>query len=382
MKKIVVIPDSFKGTLSSMEVCHLVETQISRHFPACQVVSIPVADGGEGTVEALLTAVGGTKVFETAKNPHFQDMTAHFGLLADGKIAVVETAVASGLPLVEDCKDPMTTTTYGTGQLILAAAHHGATKIVVGLGGSATNDGGCGAAAAVGVVFYDNQGQSFVPTGGTLCRIDKIDFSHIDACLQQVEIVAMCDIDNPMYGTNGASYIFGPQKGADPDTVEILDQGIQHLNQKLIEALGKDVSQIPGTGAAGAFGAGILAFFGGTLQMGIQTVLDTVQFDQVIQNADYIFTGEGKLDSQSLRGKVVLGIASRAIKQNKPVLAIVGGVSDQEVEQAYEMGVTAVFPINRLPQDLSISKHYSGENVSHTVDNILRLLKTTKKEEN
>ena len=184
----------------------------------------------------------------------------------------------------------------------------------------------------------------------------------------------MCDIDNPMYGPTGASFVFGPQKGANPQLVEELDHGIQHLSHVLAQETGNDISQIPGTGAAGAMGAGMIAFFNARLQMGIQTVLDTVKFETLIHDADYIFTGEGKLDSQSLRGKVVIGIAGRARKQQKPVIAIVGGADDAKIHSAYEMGVTAVFPINRLPQDFSVSRQYSAENLGYTVDNILRLL--------
>ena len=247
-------------------------------------------------------------------------------------------------------------------------------KIIVGLGGSGTNDGGCGAAAAVGVKFYDKDGKEFVPTGGTTADICKIDLSGKAEILNKVEIVTMCDIDNPMYGPTGASHIFGPQKGADEAMVLELDEGIKNLSRAITEAIGKDISEVPGTGAAGAMGAGMIAFFGSRLQMGIQTVLDTVKFDEMISDADYIITGEGKLDSQSLRGKVVIGIAERAKKQDKNVIAVVGGADDAEIDKAYEMGVTAVFPINRLPQDFSISRHHSKENLAYTVDNVLRLI--------
>ena len=283
-------------------------------------------------------------------------------------------AAAAGLPMVEDRKNPKKTTTYGVGQLILAAAESGVKKIIVGLGGSCTNDGGCGAAAAVGVKFYDKNGESFIPTGGTVIDIQRIDLSQKAPVLDQVEIVTMCDIDNPMYGPTGAAHIFGPQKGADEAMVLELDEGIKNLSRVILDASGQDISQIPGTGAAGAMGAGMIAFFGSRLQMGIQTVLDTVKFDEMIADADYIFTGEGKLDSQSLRGKVVIGIAERAKKQDKKVIAVVGGADDSEIARAYEMGVTAVFPINRLPQDFSVSRYHSEENLAYTVDNILRLI--------
>lgn len=268
----------------------------------------------------------------------------------------------------------MLTTTYGVGQMILDAAKKGVKKMIVGLGGSSTNDGGCGAAAAVGVKFFDREGKEFIPTGGTTARLERIDFSGKDAALDGIEIVTMCDIDNPMYGPWGASFVFGPQKGADEDMVLDLDEGIKNLSRVIAAETGEDLSRIPGTGAAGAMGAGMIAFFRSRLQMGIQTVLDTVKFDKMIEDADYIFTGEGKLDGQSLRGKVVIGIAERAKKQGKSVVAIVGGANDGEISRAYEMGVTAVFPINRLPQDFSVSRYHSEENLASTVDNIMRLL--------
>ena len=230
-------------------------------------------------------------------------------------------------------------------------------------------------AAAAGIRFYDRGGREFIPTGGTTADIDRIDLSGRDSLLEQVEIVTMCDIDNPMYGPAGASFIFGPQKGADEAMVLQLDEGIRNLSRAIAQATGTDISQVPGTGAAGAMGAGMIAFFGSRLQMGIQTVLDTVKFDEIIGDADYILTGEGKLDSQSLRGKVVIGIAKRANKQAKAVIAVVGGADDDEIGKAYDMGVTAVFPINRLPQDFSVSRHRSQENLAYTVDNIIRLIK-------
>ena len=374
MMKFILIPDSFKGTLSSEEICTIAAQKVKKHFPEAEIVSIPVADGGEGSVDAFLTAVGGEKVNVTVKNPYFEDMEAYYGLIENGQTAVIEMAACAGLPLVEDRKDPRKTTTYGVGQLILDAARRGAKKIIVGLGGSCTNDGGCGAAAAVGVKFFDKAGKEWIPTGGTTIDIDRMDLSGRDPILNQVEIVTMCDIDNPMYGPTGASHIFGPQKGADPDMVLKLDEGIKNLGRVMAESLGRDISQVPGTGAAGAMGAGMIAFFDSRLQMGIQTVLDTVKFDEMIADADYIITGEGKLDSQSLRGKVVIGIAERAKKQNRRVIAVVGGADDAEIGRAYEMGVTAVFPINRLPQDFSIIRGHSRENLGYTVDNVLRLI--------
>ena len=371
--KFVLIPDSFKGTLSSEQICEIAKEKVEKHFPGAETACVPVADGGEGSVDAFITALGGSKVTVKVKNPYFEDMDSYYGLINEGKTAVIEMASCAGLPLVEDRKDPRKTTTYGVGQLILAAAESGVEKIIVGLGGSSTNDGGCGAAAAVGVKFYDRDGKEFVPTGGTTADICKIDLSGKAEILNKVEIVTMCDIDNPMYGPTGASHIFGPQKGADEAMVLELDEGIKNLSRAITEAIGKDISEVPGTGAAGAMGAGMIAFFGSRLQMGIQTVLDTVKFDEMISDADYIITGEGKLDSQSLRGKVVIGIAERAKKQDKNVIAVVGGADDAEIDKAYEMGVTAVFPINRLPQDFSISRHHRITVQNDPIDHIISL---------
>ena len=373
MKKAVLIPDSFKGTLSSAQICQIMATEIKKKFPACEVISIPVADGGEGSVDAFLAALGGEKLVISAANPYFETMQSFYGLIDNGRTAVIEMAACAGLPLVADRKNPCLTTTYGVGQLILDAAAKGVKKIVVGLGGSATTDAGCGAAAAVGVRFLNAAGESFVPVGGTLKDVDKIDMSGLSPALSGVEIVTMCDIDNPMYGENGAAYVFGPQKGADPDMVRFLDDGLRHLGEVIKRDLGRDLTLVPGGGAAGAMGVGMMAFFGSTLQMGIETVLDTVGFDRLLSGADAVFTGEGKLDTQSLRGKVVIGVARRARKQNVPVIAVVGG-ADLGIEDAYTEGVKAVFTINRLPQDLSVSRFDSKDNLRLLLDNLLRIL--------
>lgn len=377
MKKIVLIPDSFKGTLSSKQICEIIEKRINVHFPSCQVVSIPVADGGEGSVDAFLTALGGEKIIVTTKNPYMEDMESFYGLIDNGSTAVIEMAASAGLPLVENRRNPLKTTTYGVGQLILDAANRGVKKIIVGLGGSSTNDGGCGAAAAVGVKFYNAKNQEFIPTGGNTHEIAKIDISSKASILNDIEIITMCDIDNPMYGPTGASHVFGPQKGADVNMVLFLDEGIKHLAATIKKDLNKDLSEVPGTGAAGAMGAGMMAFFDSKLQMGIETVLDTVNFTDVIKDTDMVFTGEGKIDYQSLRGKVVIGVAKRAKEQNVPVTVIVGG-ADYDIDEAYTKGVTSIFSINRLPEAFETSRGKSIENMNFAVDNILRLIKSVK----
>ena len=373
MKKAVLIPDSFKGTISSADICAVMESSIREVCPDCTVLAVPVADGGEGSVDAFLTALGGERVFVSVSGPFFEKTEAFYGLTDNGKTAVIEMAAAAGLPRVSGREDPTRTTTYGVGELILDAARRGANKIIVGLGGSCTNDGGCGAAAAVGIRFLDKNGKSFVPTGATLSEIAEIDHAGRSPLLSGVEIVTMCDIDNPMYGERGAAYVFAPQKGADPDTVLKLDEGLRHLARVIQTSLKKDVSALPGGGAAGAMGAGMTAFFDSALVMGIEAVLDTVRFDEMIADADVIFTGEGRLDSQSLSGKAVIGIARRAKKQNKPVIAVVGG-AEGDLTRAYDEGVTAVFTVNRLPEPLSVSRRFTKDNLQFAMENVLRLL--------
>lgn len=378
MKKIVLIPDSFKGTLSSTQICEIISGEIKRQFSDCEIISIPVADGGEGSVDCFLSALGGEKITTIASGPHLEQMKSSFGYLPESSIAVIEMASCAGLPLVENQKDPLGTTTYGVGELLLEVASHGVTKIILGLGGSCTTDGGCGAAAACGIKFYDEAGNSFIPTGETLSQIEHIDTSSLDPAIKTVDIVAMCDIENPMYGPEGAAYIFAPQKGATENEVKLLDEGLIHLANVIKQDLRADVATIPGTGAAGAMGAGMVAFFGAQLQMGIETVLDTVHFSEIIKDADLVITGEGKLDSQSLRGKVVIGVAKRAQDAGIPVISLVGGV-ESDISDAYKKGVTAIFPINRLPEDFSISKEKSAENLAATAQDVLRLVKCIEK---
>lgn len=371
--KIVLIPDSFKGTLSSVEVCRVLRGCVERRLPGCEVRAIPVADGGEGSVDAFLAALGGEKVHARVAGPFFEPVESFYGLTDGGKTAIVEMAACAGLPLAGERRDPALTTTYGVGELIALAVEGGARKIILGLGGSATNDAGCGAAAAMGVRFFDRTGTPFVPTGGTLGEVERIDVSAARERLRGVEITAMCDIDNPMYGENGAAYVFAPQKGAGPEQVRALDAGLRRLAGVMRRELGMDFAELPGAGAAGAMGAGVTAFLGASLQSGIESVLNAVDFDRAAADADLIFTGEGRLDSQSLRGKVVIGVARRAKRLGKRVIAIVGG-AEGELEAAYAEGVTAVFTTNRLPEPLSRSAPRAAENLAFTMDNILRLL--------
>ena len=373
MEKILLVPDSFKGTLSSRQVCQVMAGQLRRFFPQAQVKSIPVADGGEGSVEAFLAAAGGERRTRTVTGPFGEPVEAFYGILGDGRTAVIEMAACAGLPLAEGRLNPERATTYGVGELLLAAKEAGCTKAILGLGGSCTNDGGAGAAAALGAKFTRADGTAFVPTGGTLGEIAALDVSPVAQALQGMELTAMCDIDNPLYGEAGAAAVFAPQKGADAAMVARLDAGLRHLGQVSARCLGRDFSHLPGAGAAGGLGFGMAAFCGAQLRMGIDAVLDAVGFDSLLPGTDVVFTGEGKIDSQSARGKVVSGVAVRCRKAGVPVVAVVGQIG-QGFEKMYQQGLTAVFSINRAAQPFAESRFHAGENLALTMENIARLL--------
>lgn len=374
MKKIILAPDSFKGTMSSTRICAIMEKKIKKHWPEADVKKIPVADGGEGTVECFLEATGGDRIKVRVSGPFFEEIDAYYGILRGGDTAVVEMAAAAGLPLVEGRKNPAETTTYGVGQLIGHAVKQGCNKIIIGLGGSCTNDGGTGMAAALGIRFFDRDNREFIPVGGTLDRIARIDTSGRIKELEGCEVIAMCDVDNPLYGKNGAARIYGPQKGADEEMISLLDKNLEHLAGLLKEQLKTDVAELPGAGAAGGMGAGVAAFLRAKLKPGIDTVLDAVGFDGLLDNADIIFTGEGKIDGQSLRGKVVLGIAARAKKKNVPVIAVVGDIGD-DIDEVYGQGITAVMSINRVAVPFEEARLRCERDLALTMDTIMRLLK-------
>ena len=372
MAKWILMPDSFKGTMSSLEVCRLMEAALRQHVSDAEAVTIPVADGGEGSVEAFLAAMGGRRVEVPCTGPDGRRMTGFYGLLADGRTAVVEMAAAAGLPLMEGRLCAEGTTTYGVGELILAAARAGARRIILGLGGSATNDGGCGCAAALGVRFLDRDGTPYLPVGGTLDRLGRIDLSGRTPLLDGVELVAMCDVDNPLCGPHGASAVFGPQKGADPAMVARLDGNLRHLAEVIRRDLGADVLDFPGAGAAGGMGAGVTAFLGCRLQMGIETVLDTVGFDRLLPGAAAVLTGAGRIDGQSLRGKVVIGIARRARRAGVPVVAVVGDVAPG-AEGAYQEGVTAIVSTNRRAVPWEMARQTAREDLRAALGDLFRL---------
>ncbi len=344
MKKCILVPDSFKGTMNSIQISNIMKDVILKHWPDCEVISIPIADGGEGTVDCWLEALGGNKIFLKTKGPYMEDIDSFYGLA--GKTAIIEMAASAGLPLVVDRPDPLRTTTYGVGELIRDAIRRGCKKIIIGLGGSCTNDAGAGMAAALGTVFRDANGRDFLPVGGTLSEVDSIDITEIERLVKGVEIIGICDIDNPMHGRQGAACVFAPQKGAGPEAVELLDRQLEKFAGTIYRCLGMDVGLLKGAGAAGAMGAGVHAFLKGQLKQGIDTILDLVGFEELLQGCDVVFTGEGRLDEQTLSGKVVSGVAGRAKHRNVPVIAVVGSM-DQNMTAIFDIGVTEVYETGR-----------------------------------
>ncbi len=372
MKKCVVVSDSFKGTLSSLEICRIARQTIPKFFPSCEVVAVPVADGGEGTVECFLEALRAVPVTVEASGPYGEPLRAVYA--RSGTKAVIEMSSAAGLPLAGERRDPERTTTYGVGQVIRHAVEHGCTELLLGLGGSATNDGGCGCAAALGTRFFRQDGGGFVPVGGTLDQIVRIDVSETKRLLEGVHLTVMCDVENPLYGETGAAYVFAPQKGADEAMVRRLDSGLRQLDRVIRRELGLSLAGLPGAGAAGGMGAGCVAFLGAELRSGIDAVLDMVEFDRCLEGASLVITGEGRLDAQSVRGKVVSGVAKRTAARSIPLIAVAGGI-DESAWEAYDLGVTAMFGIDREAVAFQDCAHKSGENYRRTLEDILRLIK-------
>ncbi|BFL39162.1 glycerate kinase [Agathobaculum massiliense] len=374
MKKCVVVSDSFKGTLSSSEICGIASECFAQELPDCSLCLLPVADGGEGTVECFVQACGAEPVAVDVSGPYFEPITAVYAKLGSDT-AVIEMAAAAGLTLVGDQKNPAKTTTYGVGQLIRHAVEQGCTKVILGLGGSATNDGGCGCAAALGVIFTDAAGEAFVPVGETLNRIKAIDRRAAVELLHGVELILMSDVKYPMHGENGAAYIFGPQKGADAQMVRFLDEQLKKFDCIVKQQLGKQIADRQGAGAAGALGAGCMAFFDAEMRSGIETALELVGLDRHLEDCDLVITGEGQLDRQSLNGKVISGVLEHTCPRGIPTIAIVGAVEDEIYEQAYALGLSAVFSINRRPEPFEQSRLHSHDNYRRTLTNLLRLLR-------
>ncbi len=363
--KIIIAPDSYKGTLSARKVADTIDKAVKAVCPDAETVLMPIADGGEGTIDALRAE----KVPVKVKGSQFENVDSFYGVLGD--TAVIELAACAGLPMATRLA-PDTATTYGVGQLILAALDAGFRKFIVALGGSSTNDMGCGMAAAVGVKFHDKGGRSFVPSGVSLAHIDRIDASGIDPRIAQSEFVTMCDIDNPLCGPKGASYVFAPQKGAKTAMLPILDNAVAHCAEIVKRDLGADVANLPGAGAAGGCGAGMVAFFGSVLRRGIDVVLDTKNFEKELENTDVVFTGEGKFDSQSIEGKAISGIAARTNPKNIPLIVLCGAAD--ESENCYGIGVTAVFSIQRRALPFKEAKLINEPSLYRTAYNVMKLL--------
>lgn len=337
--KILLAPDSFKGSLSSKEVCHAMENGIKRVIDA-EIISIPIADGGEGTVEALVYAVGGEIIKSDVTGPLGEKVEAFYGILKDGT-AVIEMAACAGLYLIpEEKRNPLKTTTYGVGELIKLALDRGCRKFIIGIGGSATNDGGVGMAQALGARFLDKDGNEIGFGGGELYKIEKIDISSIDKRIYESEFIVASDVDNPLCGEKGASYVYGPQKGATPEMIKILDENLRHLAYEAKKVIEKDYSEVPGAGAAGGLGFGLMAFLGAKLKRGIDIIIETTRLEEKIKEVDLVITGEGNTDFQTAFGKAPAGIAKLAKKYNKPVIILSGGLG-KDYKSLYDIGVTA-----------------------------------------
>ena len=374
--KIVIAPDSFKESLSAEGVAQAIARGFQSIYPSAELVLLPVADGGEGTTDSLVAATKGRRITQQATGPLGESVEAFWGLLGDGKTAVVETAAASGLDLIDSSqRDPLTATTRGTGELILAAVDQGAKHIIVGLGGSATNDGGAGMLQALGVGLLDASGEQ-IPSGGIgLAKLATIDLSNLDARLADVRFDVACDVDNPLIGDNGASAIFGPQKGATPEMVKTLDINLAHFAAITQQATGKDIVNIPGAGAAGGLGGGFLGFLNATLKSGIDIVLDAVAFEEHLTGASLVVTGEGRMDSQTIRGKTPVGVSKRAkAAGNIPVIALAGSVA-ADADVVYEHGIDAVFSVVQGVTTLEDALADADANLYRTAENVARVMR-------
>ena len=371
MKKVLLAIDSFKGCLGSLEVAAAVEDGIKSVYPACEVIKTPIADGGEGTVEALVCATGGQVCTVEVNDPLMQPVCARYGILGDGHTAVIEMSAASGLPLVpEKQRNPMLTTTYGTGQLIAHALSRGCTDFILGIGGSATNDAGTGMLQALGYRFLDADGQLLGVGGQILEKITEIDSSSRNPLLDKALFRVACDVDNPFSGKRGAAYIYAPQKGADPQMVEALDRGLKHFAGVVKMQLGKDIDTVPGAGAAGGMGGGLLAFLDARLQPGIQLVLDALHFDDLLDGVDLVITGEGRMDAQTAMGKAPHGIAEAATRKGIPVIAITGNIADAAAIN--RIGICGVFSIVPHPMMLqeAMNPETARRNIRQTVEQL------------
>ena len=370
LKKVVIAPDSFKESLSALEVAEAIERGFRQIFPQVQYVKLPMADGGEGTVDSMVAATGGEIVTVAVTGPLGQPVQAFYGLLGEGETAVIEMAAASGLHLAPKAqRDPRMTTSYGTGELILAALERGVKTIILGIGGSATNDGGAGMMQALGARLLDDNRQALPPGGAALAQLSYIDLSGVDPRLQQVSITAACDVDNPLCGANGASAVFGPQKGATPEMVTQLDAALRHYGTLLEQATGREVINTPGAGAAGGMGAALLGMLNARLRPGIEIVIETLQLEEALRDADLVITGEGRLDSQSIHGKTPIGVARVAKRFGLPVIGIAGSLS-KDYQVVHQHGIDAAFSVLDRVVSLEEALAEAADNLEVTARNV------------
>jgi glycerate kinase len=377
MMKIVAAPDSFKGSLSAAEIGEAMEAGILKVFPAAEVVKIPMADGGEGTVSALVAATGGRLERVAVKGPLGETVEAGYGILGGQLTAVIEMAAASGLPLVPAGKrNPLKTTTFGTGQLMRAALEKGCRKLIIGIGGSATTDCGTGMAQALGVRFLRADGTAIDQPmcGELLAEVEKIDLTGLHPLVASSQITAACDVDNPLLGPRGAVRVYSRQKGANDQQLELLEKNMEHSIAVIEETLGRSIRTIPGTGAAGGLGAGLIAFAGATLQPGVELVLEASAFREKIRGAQLIFTGEGRVDFQTAFGKTISGVVKEAARQNIPVIVVAGSVRD-EAENLYAAGVSSLFSICPGPMSKEQAMNNTPHLMAKAVERILRAMK-------
>lgn len=370
----LLAPDSFKESMTAKEVCAAMEAGIKKAIPDAVCIQVPMADGGEGTVQSLVDATGGTIYQQTVTGPLGHPVTACYGILGDGETAVIEMASASGIHLVtKETKNPLVTTTYGTGELIKACLDKKVKQILIGIGGSATNDGGAGMAQALGVKFLDERGGMLPFGGGALGDLAEIDLAGLDPRLKEVQIFVASDVTNPLCGENGASHVFGPQKGATKEMVALLDTNLSHYAAIIKEQLGKDVAEVPGAGAAGGLGAGLMVFTDAVLKIGIELVVEYTGLEQKVKDADIVLTGEGSIDFQTQFGKAPYGVARAAKKHGKPVIAVAGYIGEQ-IDVLYEKGIDAIFGILPRPMALEDALQTGAANIERTCENIARLL--------
>ncbi len=372
ISKVVIASDSFKGSLTSLQVAEAAGRGVRDVCPDTEVVCVNVADGGEGTVEAVVSALGGEQVDVMVNDSLGRPVKAEYGLLDGGKAAVIEMAQASGLTLLsEDERNPLRTSTYGTGEMIADALRRGCRKIFMGIGGSATNDGGMGMLAALGYRFYGAEGELLDPCGEAIEKVMMVNSENVPSELKEVEFVVACDVDNPFYGPKGAACVFAPQKGADSVMVEELDWGLRHFAAVIHDFTGIDVSCIPGAGAAGGLGGALKAFLGAEMIPGIEMVLDAIKFDEIIENADLVITGEGRIDFQTASGKTPAGVLKRAKKHGIPVIAIGGSVHMCPEVETLGFAVIESITTEGTPLEIAMNPSVAMENIRNTVRKIL-----------